>query len=343
MRKLASIQKIISIDPHPNADTLEIAKVLGWHVIIKKGEFKSGDEIVYIEVDSVLPKKPEFEFLSKYNYRVKTIKLRGVISQGIVFPKSIIGKDIMNNYHEGDDVTDLLNIIKYEPPISANLTGEVLGKFPSFIPKTDEDRITSNPELFYVYKDNPGYITEKVDGSSVTYYMHEGKFGMCSRNLELKYDLVNKNNIIYKYAVENNIEERLKNFCTKNKIDIAIQGEMLGEKIQGNKYKLKGNKFLVFSVYNITAHKYFPFIEMIKLLDDLKMDLVPLIPNPKEKFKSIDEMIEFVKTLKSKLNSEIPVEGIVWRSLQEGFTYLTTTNRLSFKVINPEFLLKFGE
>jgi len=110
MRKLASIQKIISIDPHPNADTLEIAKVLGWSTIIKKGEFKPGDEIVYIEVDSVLPKKPEFEFLSKYNYRVKTIKLRGIVSQGIIFPKSIIGKNIMNNYHEGDDVTDLLNM-----------------------------------------------------------------------------------------------------------------------------------------------------------------------------------------------------------------------------------------
>jgi RNA ligase (TIGR02306 family) len=342
-RKLASIQKILSLKKHENAETLSIAKILGWTVVVKTGEFTVGDEVVYCEVDSLLPKRPEFAFLEKTKYRIKTVRLRGVVSQGICFPKSILGKGMMENFHEGDDVTNFLEIIKYEPPILEHLSGEIKGTFPHFIPKTDEDRINSIPSLFDLYKSTLGYITEKLDGSSCTYYYTRNNdyFGMCSRNLELKYDETNSANIIYKYAIINDLKNKLKNYCIKNSCDIALQGELIGEKIQGNKYRLHGNYYRVFSIYNITSGKYEGIKTLLPILDNLNLDFVPMIANPSKPFASIDEMIDFTKGMYSSIYSGIPIEGIVWRSIVETYSEVTSSHRLSFKVVNPEFLLKY--
>lgn len=147
MRKLASIQKVIKVEPIPDADAIEMIQVLGWELVSKKGEFLPGQLCVYCEIDSFLPIAPEFEFLRKSCYRkmadgtegfrIKTVRLRSQLSQGIAFPMSILPE---GNYQEGDDVTDILNIVKYEPPIPACLDGIKKGDFPSFIPKSDETR-----------------------------------------------------------------------------------------------------------------------------------------------------------------------------------------------------------
>lgn len=341
MRKLASVQKILNIEKHPNADSLEIASILGWKVVTKLGEFKVGDEVVYCEVDSILPKRPEFSFLEKVNYRIKAIKLRGIISMGICFPKSILGLDIMGNYHEGDDVTDLLEILKYEPPISENLMGKIEGPFPHLIPKTDEDRCQGIPSLFELYKKVSGYMTEKLDGSSVTYYYtHENDhFGICSRNLEFKNDASNSDNLIYKQAIKENINEKLKKYSVDHSTDLAVQGELIGEKVQKNRYKIKGNEYFLFSIYNITERKYLGFMDFIKIIDKLDLKIVPVLINPSTKFYSIEELSEFVRGLHSEINTELAVEGIVWRSLLEMYNYETTTHRASFKVLNPDWML----
>lgn len=166
MRQLASIQKIQEILDHSNADNLEIARIKGWQVIIRKGEFKEGDLCVYCEIDSVMPEKPEFEFLAPRKYRIKTTKLRGEISQGIAFPLSILNQgdwefglisisteekgytpsikrkgdsSILNeiNLVPGLDVTEILGVTKYDPPIPACLGGTALGRFFSHSIKTD--------------------------------------------------------------------------------------------------------------------------------------------------------------------------------------------------------------
>src|ERR1035441_5714277 len=90
MNNLATIQKILEIRPHNNADALEIAKVLGWQVVVKKGEFKAGDLVVYIVIDTVLPERAEFEFLRTKHFRIKPIRLRGEESAGICFPLNIL-------------------------------------------------------------------------------------------------------------------------------------------------------------------------------------------------------------------------------------------------------------
>ena len=166
-RKLVTIQKISDLKPIENADAIECAGVLGWHVVVKKGEFKIGDPCVYFEIDSLLPVVSEFAFLSKSGvkksyadgkeyegYRLKTIRLRGQISQGLCLPISILdGKkyptDSRKNpvYQTGTDVTSLLGVVKYEPVIPANLSGQAKGLFPGFIPKTDETRIQFCPKV----------------------------------------------------------------------------------------------------------------------------------------------------------------------------------------------------
>jgi len=139
MRKLASIQRIKNLEPIAGADAIEKATVLGWQLVVKKGEFAIGDLCVYCEIDSRLPDRPEFEFLKARGMRIRTVRLRGQISQGICFPLSIL--PVYTDVQEDTDVTELLDITKYEPPIPAQLAGVAKGLFPSFIPKTDETRV----------------------------------------------------------------------------------------------------------------------------------------------------------------------------------------------------------
>src|SRR5438067_2333611 len=152
MRKLASIQTVSAVEPILNADAIEKIRVLGWWVVVKKGEFKPGDKVVYCEIDSLLPEKAEFEFLRPNCYkaaqsdatgvvtlppgfRIKTIKLRGQVSQGICFPLSVLPEGAPTD--EDADVTDALCVRKWEPPQTVGMGGRVKGTFPSFLPKTD--------------------------------------------------------------------------------------------------------------------------------------------------------------------------------------------------------------
>ena len=192
VRKLASIQKVIDIKPIEGADRIEVATILGWQLVVKKGEFKIGDYCVYCEIDSILPDKPQFEFLRKKKFRIKTMKMRGQISQGIAFPLSILGDETNIGFHInniisntdfeemclGQDITEELGITKYELPIPANMAGKVKGNFPSFIPKTSETRIQNIPYILEKYKGTHCYISEKLDGTSVTYYLKDDIFGV---------------------------------------------------------------------------------------------------------------------------------------------------------------------
>ena len=154
-RKLASVRKVKELRPIKGADLIELVIVDGWQCVTKKGEFKVGDLGIYFEIDSFLPIEPEFEFLeksckkkmgNKVGLRLKTIRLRGELSQGLMLPyKSIkrffIESDSEQAFKLGMDVTDILSVKKYEPPIPTQLSGEMKGSFPSFIKKTDQERI----------------------------------------------------------------------------------------------------------------------------------------------------------------------------------------------------------
>lgn len=338
MRKLASIQKIKALEPIENVDAIEKATVLGWQLVVKKGDFNVGNLCVYVEVDSLLPDKPEFEFLKPRGMRIKTIRLRGQVSQGICFPLSILPEGV--KVQEDIDCSDWLGITKYEAPIPACLSGVMKGKFPSFIPKTDETRVQVLQKVLDKYGGELCYVTEKLDGSSATYYLYNGEFGCCSRNLDLIED---SENSFWKVARALDIENKLRSVG----YNIAIQGELIGEGIQDNKYKLKGQTVKFFNVFDIDKFEYLSFIDFIVLTDKLNLPRVPVLKSAFILSNNIEELVGH-SIIKSYLKPDTWAEGIVIRPLVEKIDLLLSAEnfnngRVTFKVVNPEFLLKYGE
>lgn len=327
MRKLASVQKILSLSPIEGADKIELARVLGWNVVVEKDKYKVGEMVVYCEIDSILPKREEFMFLEPRGMRIRTIKLRGQVSQGICFPLSVLPENL--NIEEDMDVTFELGVIKYEPPIPANLAGRVKGNFPSFIPKTDETRVQTMQKELNKYVGHSCYITEKLDGSSATFYIKDGSFGVCSRNLDI---LESEDNSFWKVARELNIEEKLKQLNG----NYAFQGELIGEGVQKNKYGLKGQTVRFFNIFDIDKFEYFSYDNMVKTYNELELQTVPIVDDNYILVNDIDTLVN-LSIDKSKLAS-IQREGIVIR-LKE----LQNSNLISFKSINPKFLLAYGD
>lgn len=335
-RKLASIQLIDNLSPIEGADLIEVATVKGWKLVVKKGEFKTGEMAIYCEIDSFLPIKEEFEFLRKSSYkkmgdqegfRLKTIKLKGQISQGLLLPTNILAAKIYPDQYKslqvGDDVSEALGVWKYEPPIPAELSGIAKGSFPNFIFKTDEERIQNLTDVFSNFQKSVFYVTEKLDGSSATYYMNNGVFGVCSRNLEL---LENEGNSFWKVARQLKLEHKLKQLGR----NVCVQGELIGEGIQGNPYRLKGQHVYFFNAFDIDEQKYFSFSEFISLANDLSVETVPVLHSEYSLPETIESLLLFADG-KSVLNEKANREGIVIRN---------HSRTISFKVISNSFLLK---
>ena len=331
-RKLASVVKIVEIQPIPGADAIVVATVKGWKVVVKVNEYKVGDLAVYYEIDSFLPIRPQFEFLRKSSYkrmgssegfRLKTIRLRGQISQGLLTP---IPEGI-SNPKEGDDLTEALDIVKYEPPIPAQLAGKIKGTFPSFIPKTDEIRIQNfESEVGFSPVGERAYVTEKLDGTSFTCYFNNGVFGVCGRNWELS---ETSDNSLWRMANVLQLKEKM----TKHGKNIALQGELVGAGINGNLYGLSDHKLFFFTGYDIDKGRRMFFDELEWVLFGLQLQMVPLlekygfvIPNESN---IVDYMLKYAEG-KSVLNMEVDREGVVVRGLEREF---------SFKAISNTYLL----
>lgn len=356
MRQLATIRTIASTRPIQGADRIEVAQVDGWECVVKKGEFEVGQQIVYVEVDSVMPERPEFEFLRDRKFRVRTIKLRGQVSQGLVLPLDILPA---GNYKLGDDVTELLGVTKYDPQAqqeallltkqpktSTNPVVKFLmrfkwyrrlfmkpkrkGGFPDWIVKTDETRIQNLTTLFDIERKRGTLfsVTEKVDGQSATYFLQKisrrkYEFGVCSRNIRLGTpDNSSYWTIARKYDIENVLKKLIGEYQT-----IVLQGEICGDGIQGNKYHISGYDFFAFNLI-YPDHKC-TTAEIKETLAPFGIKSVPIVEEGKALPETIAELVECSKG-KSVVRKEQKREGVVMRNVQ---------NNISFKVINPDFLL----
>lgn len=332
-RKLASIQRIDALRPIEGADAIEVADVLGWHVVVKKGEFQVSDLCIYCEIDSILPEREEFEFLRQRKFRIKTMKLRGQVSQGICFPLGLLPVGDHTITGLGQDVTDWLGVTKYEIPLPAQLRGKVKGNFPGFLQKTDEERIqTCREMLSHPDAKKPVWVvTEKMDGTSFTAYFNNGLFGVCSRNLEL--DLEDSGNLYVATAELYNLRNKF-NWFERN---IALQGEIIGTGVQKNPYKLGDSavdrRLCVFTLYDIDNHSRYAYEPFKYALDTLGLMSVPIIDDQFVLPKTVDEFVEYSNG-KSLLNPNVIREGIVIRHKHDP--------EISFKVISPDYLLKTG-
>lgn len=327
-RSLATIDIISDIQPIEGADAIEVAQVRGWKVVVKKGEFKVGDKVIYFEIDSWIPhelapflingKEPR-EYQGVKGERLRTIKLRGQVSQGLVLPISILDHI---DYSVGPDVTEVLGIRKWEKEIPANLRGKVKGNFPSFIPKTDAERIQN-------MKDIPNDImyvgTEKLHGSSITIYTQNGEVGVCSRNLELKEE---DGNAYWIGARNSGIIEMLKSLAPFN---YAVQGELVGPGINGNQYELDTYRVYVFNIFDIDTQEYLDALHVVDLCVDYGVLHVPFI---EMKYGMKDNILEIVDGMPSIVKPDTLAEGVVYKSRDNG---------INFKVISNKWLLKNGD
>jgi len=354
-RKLATIREVKDIREIPGADRIQLAIVDGWECVIKKNEVKTGDHIIYIEIDSILPEKPEFEFLRPRNFRIKTIKLRGQISQGLVLPISYLGKK--KKYNLGEDVTSEMGIKKYDPeiikekeirlPKAKNRLERWLMKFewycnwkkrkiakkqkpfPSWISKTNETRIQNLVKDFEkAVKDGVVFfVTEKLDGQSFTTYINkQSTIGICSRNLEVsKADDSNYASIFSSCKLEKIMIELKKKLSAKT---IILQGEICGPGIQSNKYKLSKLELFIFNF--IIDGKIKNYIQMKEILEPMGLQLVPLLETNFSLLPTISDMVNYSKGFSSILPTQ-KREGLVIRNYEYDF---------SVKIINPEFSLE---
>ena len=340
MRKLVTLRKISDISPIPDADLIEVVTIDGWKVVTKKGEFAKNDPCLYFEIDSVLPIKSQFEFLRKSSYiktdlyegfRLKTVKLRKQVSQGLVLPLSVFPEVNFSDLKEGEDLSELFGVIKYEPTIPVSMTGTLAGKFPINIPKTDEERIqnlvSEIEEWTSKFESNQWEVTEKVEGSSLTVFYDpssDTNFGVCSRNWMLKEESDNAQwNLVNKLDLKNKLEVL--------GLRIAIQGEFIGPGVQGNHYKIKDHKFMVFNVFDIEKQAYYTSTERALLCDKLGLDHVPMISCNSSASSDVSQMLEIADG-NSKINPVVLREGLVWKNL--------VNPSISFKTVSNQYLLK---
>jgi RNA ligase (TIGR02306 family) len=352
MRTLASIQTINAIEPIAGADAIERARVLGWWVVVKRGEHQPGDKVVYCEIDSLLPERPEFEFLRKGSFRpaittsrgqvllpagfrIKTVKLRGQVSQGICFPLSILGDGAPTA--DGTDVTARLGIVKFDPPLPASMSGRVKGAFPGFVPKTDETRVQILEALIARHRGKTFYVTEKLDGTSFTAFIRDGEFGVCSRNQWI--DEGDLDNTLCRVARDLDLASKLSASRERLGFDLAIQGEIIGPGVQGNKYARKQVELHLFNVVDLDAFRLVDHADMLAIAGAMNLEIVPQLGQVVLDH-SVDALVELSIGM-SVLAANVHREGIVLRPLSDEND--PELGRLSFKAINPKFLLKYDE
>lgn len=337
--KSATVEKILEVSSHPNADRMSLAKVKGWTVCIKKDEYKAGDLCIYVQTDSILSECPRYEFLRNKDFRIRPMKLRGVLSQGIIFPISMLkdfGVDtlIVDENVVGTDVSNHIKASHYERPIPTCLAGKIKGHLPSFLKKTDEENIENVVDIINELTGKPYYITIKVDGSSGSFYIKDGVFGVCSRNLDLKEDEVNGFwQIAKKYDIENKLRTY---FPNKN---ICVQGEVYGPGIQGNKLSATELSVSLFNLWDIDTHTYLGCDCLTDFCDFSKIPMVKII----ESGWSFDMSLEKLQKLSDEAVYEngMEVEGIVLRP-KISFVSTTMEKPLSVKIMNEKFKLKHG-
>jgi RNA ligase (TIGR02306 family) len=337
-RKMATIRKIDEIRPIEGADAIEAYRVGGWWVVDKKNAHKVNDLVVYVEIDAFIPHAIA-PFLSKgkepreYNgvkgERLRTVKLRGQVSQGLLLPieTAFPGSDRRFWWSQVNvDISERLGIQKWEAPIPASLSGDVEGVFPTVVPKTDQERIQNLTEELKTWQSNSAFtweVTEKLDGSSMTVFVHGDREGVCSRNRSLK---ETAGNTLWAVARREQLIEKVR----QTGRNLALQGELVGEGIQGNAYNVKGQDFRLFDIYDIDRGEYLGPVERRVFAETHGIKHVPVITTEMV----IEEWVTGLLTIAdgvSTLNPKTNREGLVFKC--------NTFGGPSFKAISNKWLI----
>lgn len=354
-RKLASSRIISNLVPISGADFIETAVIDGWTVVVKKGEFTVGQKVCYLEIDSWVPHalapflskgQEPHEYSGTKGERLKTVKLRKQLSQGLVIPitremevkytnifMGFEGSPESDQIPEGADLTEMLGIIKWETPVHPSLQGQVKGTFPvDIFSKSDQERAQNlNRSIFEHYFDDYFEITMKMDGSSISIFNTGEEVGIASRNLWLKINDKNQENTFINTTKESGLLDVMDQYP-----EMLFQGELMGPGIQGNREGFKDYKIFIYniqckgSVFLKPEERYEVFNSLRE--NGVSVEHVPVIHRrvklPEIGINNMDDLKAFSD--KRSMNHPI-VEGFVFKSYDNDF---------QFKIINDKFLLK---
>jgi RNA ligase (TIGR02306 family) len=353
MRKLVTLRTVSKLTPIEGADVIEVATVDGWECVVKKGEFVEGDWGIYFEIDSMIPHRDWCDHLFKNQkdidrgfLRIKSIRLRGQLSQGLMLPLPLL---------LDTDLTDAIGVYKYEPPVPEDMSAK--SRFPSFISKTDEERIQNLINYLPEYSKKLVYRTEKLEGSSITIHCVKNEeestekdvvweYGVSSRNLELKLEIEMKDLEslvddfkIIKVPSENKfvttarnmkLEAKMKVWCDIHDKDLVLQGELIGTSIQDNIYNLKEKTIRFFTAQD-GKNKRLNYDEFIEIINELELVTVPVLDVNVSLSDDFDYLLKDADGTSELYDT--PREGVVYRAMDGSF---------SFKVVSNKYLLKSG-
>lgn len=354
MRKLVRKVNVTGIKPIPGADSIELALIDGWQCVVKKGEFAPGSEALYFEIDSALPvgdarysflrdrclkewKNTDGRVLDSC-FRIRTMKMRGEISQGLLLPVEEFPE--VSEVPIGEDCSEALGVRLYDDldgMYSLKFkSGQQKGPFPSWIPKTDEERIQNLPDYWEKFKDMEFEVTRKVDGSSMTVFYApsmrpEDPFGVCSRNFEMKME--DDSSSYVSEATREGLREILKKAYEDKGLELAVQGELNGLGLNGNRDKLTYIQFSVFRMWDISRQCFITSTERLRLCRELGLGHVPMIAYHFKAFRELPDMESMLKFAEGKTENGNEREGLVFK--QED-----SEAPVSFKVISNAYLLK---
>lgn len=326
----ATIVAVTKLEPMIGYDTIELASVLGWQVVVKRGEFAVGDLGCYYSIGSVLPKEGPTEFLA--GKPLKTKRFKDYISQGLLLPLGVV--DITDGV-DGQDVTERLGVKKFIPAEEAELYKETANKGPwcPLVPKTDEERIQNCLPKLVKHMGEDIVITRKMDGTSFTFVWlrtsnGDGKSMVCNRNHHLL-TIDSNSRVYFTMAKKHDLAVKL----TKLGRNLAIQAEILGPKINGNRHGLSDYSMFVFNIYDIDAGCYLNWDEVVTICTELDLLVAPVVyrgPLTQE-LCSVDTLLKLATT---EMENGLPYEGIVLKTV-------SSIPRFSCKCISNEYILRY--
>jgi RNA ligase (TIGR02306 family) len=337
MAKDATIEIVENVSKHPNADKLSICNRLGFQCVTKLDQFKNGDTVIYVRPDTVFPEAEWATEYRKYSVkRVKAVRLRGEWSEGVIIPfDDTLPADIfykLTGASVGDEVSEIIGVTHYEPPAPQDLSAK--GGLPKGIPKTDEERFENMKYLPY------GEIVDvqlKIDGQSCSYFydIDTKEFGVLGRTQEMKYKSADENGVEILYTnryVENvalyDIENKLRDYCEKEQISLAIRGESYGAGLQGHEWNphAKMNKgWAMFSVFLIKEHEYAEKGHRYYFKNVAQEIGLPVAPMIEENVELTPELVKKYSVGITELNGRV-FEGVVVKTTKD-----------SFKIINKSY------
>lgn len=345
MSNLATIRRISEIKSIPDADFIVAYRIDGWWIVDSKDKYHVGDLVIYVEIDTWIPHALA-PFLSKgteprtyegvVGERLRTVKLRGQLSQGLLLPVSELDATQFGiEFFEGQDVTEILGVLKWHAPVPTALGGDVL-PWPSELHKTDQENVQNIYDELQALANVRWIVEEKLDGSSCTIYRKpDGCAGICSRNWELKRNEANRNNAFVLAATRQRLFDAIESIPQR----VAMQAELCGPGIQGNPYRLTEPKLFVFDIFLIEEERYATHGERMLVLNKsehnigIRFDRVPTV-GVLDSLPTLDDLLRIANGT-SLLNEKIAREGLVFktRGLVDGRVR-------SFKVVSNKYLLK---